>query len=96
MNKKLKPIPKFKNEDEEFEFWSTHDLTDYVDFDRPVNLDLSELQPSTKSVTLRLPETLLYDLKIAAHKKDVPYQSLMKVYLAEKVAAEFNRPPRSV
>lgn len=86
--KKIKPIPKFKNEDEERKFWATHDFTDYLDYFKPVKLDLSELKPSTKPVTIRLPESLLAALKNLAHKKDVPYQSLMKIFLAERVQKE--------
>lgn len=89
MNKKIRSIPKFKNEDEEREFWATHDLTDYLDYFQPVKLDLSELKPSSKSVTIRLPESLLAALKNIAHKKDVPYQSLMKIFLAERVKKEY-------
>jgi len=87
--KKIKTIPRFKNEDEEREFWATHDLADYFDHFQPVELDLSELRPSTKSVTIRLPESLLEALKSLAHKQDVPYQSLMKIFLAEKVKKEY-------
>ena len=86
---KFKPIPRFINEDDEREFWATHSALDYFDFTKPVKLDLSELKFSTTSVTIRLPQGLLEDLKILANKKDVPYQSLMKVYLAEKVKEEF-------
>ena len=85
----LKFIPKFKTEDEERDFWATHDLTDYLHQLKPVKLDLSALKPSTKPVTIRLPESLFADLKIIANKHDVPYQSLMKVYLAERVKQEF-------
>lgn len=88
MSQKQKAIPKFKSEDEEQEFWATHDATDYLDQLKPVKFDLSELKPSTRSVTIRFPEHLLADLKTLAHKNDVPYQSLMKVYLAEKVKEE--------
>ena len=88
-NKKFKPIPKFKTEDEERDFWATHDLTDYLHQLKPVKLDLSALKPSTKPVTLRLPESLWEDLKIIANKHDVPYQALMKVYLADRVKQEF-------
>lgn len=91
MNKsnQIKAIPRFKNEDEERDFWATHDATEYFDTSKPIEFDLSELQPSTKSVTIRLPESLLEALKTLAHKKDVPYQSLMKVFLAEKVNKEY-------
>lgn len=88
-NKNIKTIPRFKNEDEERQFWSTHDLTDYSDKFKSVKFDLSELRPSTKPVTLRLPESLLSGLKKIAHKKDVPYQSLMKMFLAEMVKKEY-------
>lgn len=87
--KKIKAMPKFKNEDEEREFWATHDLTDYLDQFEPIELDLSELRPSTKSITIRLPESLLAALKTLAHKRDVPYQSLMKIFLAERVKKEY-------
>lgn len=85
MKKRVKLIPKFKNEDEEREFWATHDLTDYLNTFKPVELDLSKLKPSTESISLRLPSYLLARIKELASAKDVPYQSLMKIFLAEKV-----------
>ncbi len=85
---KIKKIPKFKNEREEQEFWANHDTTNYFDMKSPVSLDLSNLKPSVRSVTFRLPEFLLKMLKSLANKKDVPYQSLMKVYLSERVENE--------
>lgn len=92
LKKKLKLIPRFKNEDKEREFWATHDTSEYFDMSNPLELDLSELKPSTKSVTVRLPESLLANLKTLANKKDVPYQSLMKIFLAERVKKEFRYP----
>jgi len=86
--KKPKSIPKFRSEDEEREFWATHDLTEYFDFSRAVRVSLPNLQPSTRTISLRLPESLLGDLKVLANRLDVPYQSLMKVYLAESVMRE--------
>lgn len=83
--KKLKFIPKFRSEDEERDFWVSHDLTDYMHQFKPVKLDLSRLKPSTRPITIRLPETLLWSLKRMANKRDVPYQSLVKILLAEKV-----------
>jgi len=84
--KKLKPIPKFKNEEEETEFWATHDSTDYFDIRKAsVNPSFPNLKLSTKTITIRVPESLLDSLKMIANKKDVPYQSLMKIFLAEKV-----------
>lgn len=85
MNNKLKTIPRFKSEDEERDFWATHDFTDYFDMDHPIELDLSELKPSTETISLRLPQYLLARIKQIANFKDVPYQSLIKIFLAEKV-----------
>lgn len=85
---KIKPIPRFKTEDEERAFWDTHDSTDYFDYSHPIKMDLSALKPSTRPITVRLPLRLVVDLKRLANKKDVPYQSLLKVYLAEKVREE--------
>jgi predicted DNA binding CopG/RHH family protein len=88
MKNKIKPVPKFKNEDQERDFWATHDATDYFDESMRVELDLSELKPTSKPITLRLPLSLISDLKRLANKRDVPYQSLMKIWLAEKVSKE--------
>ena len=88
MKKQIRPIPRFKNEDEEREFWATHDLINYFDSFKPVELDLSKLKPSTESISLRLPAYLLARIKELANAKDVPYQSLIKIFLAEKVDKE--------
>ncbi len=93
MGKELKKAPRFKNEDEEFEFWSAHDITDYVDVSKSKRLVFPNLKPSAKPVFIRLPRYLLDHLKLLAHKKDIPYQSLMKVYLAEKVEEELGTIP---
>ena len=85
MNKK---IPKFRSEDEEREFWATHDSTDYVDWKKAKRVVLPELKPSLKTISLRLPEAMLEELKLIAHKKDVPYQSLLKMFLSEKIDEE--------
>ena len=89
MKKNKKTLPEFRTEEEERKFWETHDFTDYLESFQPVNLNLSELRPSTKSVTIRLPESLLSALKKLAHEKDIPYQSLMKIFLAERVKKEY-------
>lgn len=87
--KKLKKIPRFKNEDEEDEFWATHDSTEYFDISKAmINPSFPNLKPSTKTITIRVPQALLDDLKRIANKKDVPYQSLVKVYLDDKVKEE--------
>ena len=83
-----KPIPAFDNEDDEREFWATADSTDYVDWDRAERVVLPKLKPSTKTISLRLPESLLDELKLLANQRDVPYQSLLKMFLAEQVKRE--------
>ena len=87
-NMKKKTIPKFKNVDEEREFWLNNDSTEYIDWSNAKIIAMSKLKPSTKKISLRLSEPLLNDIKIMAHKKDVPYQSLIKIFLSEKVAEE--------
>jgi predicted DNA binding CopG/RHH family protein len=88
--KKIKLIPKFKNEDDERDFWDTHDATDYFDFSKAiVNPSFPNLKFSTKTITFRVPESLLNDLKTLANKFDIPYQSLMKKMLADQVKKEF-------
>jgi predicted DNA binding CopG/RHH family protein len=84
MKKKLKPIPKFQSEAEERRFWETHDTGDYVDWSKAERARLPNLKPSTTAISLRLPVALLERIKIAANKRDVPYQSLIKTWLAEK------------
>lgn len=91
MKNKIKLIPKFKNEDEERDFWATHDTTDYFDMTHQVKLDLSKLAPSTESISLRLPSFLLARIKELANKRDVPYQSLMKIFLSERVEQELKK-----
>jgi predicted DNA binding CopG/RHH family protein len=83
-----KKIPKFKSEEEEREFWSTADSTEYVDWDRGNRLVLQKLKPSLKTISLRLPEPMLAELKLLANKRDVPYQSLLKIFLAERIEQE--------
>jgi len=89
MNSKRKPIPQFSSEDEEREFWATHDSTEYIDWSKAERTPtFSRLKPSTRTVSIRLPESLIAALKALANKRDVPYQSLMKIFLAEKVKEE--------
>ncbi len=82
-----RPIPSFESEAEERRFWESHDSTDHVDWSRAERVRLPNLRPSTTSISLRLPVSLLERIKIAAHKRDVPYQSLIKTWLAEKLDA---------
>ena len=83
-----KQIPKFKNEDEEREFWATHDSTDYINWEKAKKITFSNLKPSVKKISLRLPETMIEELKLLANKRDVPYQSLLKIFLAERIEKE--------
>ncbi len=78
---KLKKIPKFKTEAEERAFWEKHDSSDYLDWRQADTVSMPNLKPSTKTISLRLPETLLDRIKIEANKRDMPYQSLIKVWL---------------
>jgi predicted DNA binding CopG/RHH family protein len=83
---KLKPVPRFKTEAEERKFWETHDSSDYVDWSTAERARFPNLKPSTTAISIRLPAGLLEQIKIAANKRDVPYQSLIKMWLAEKVS----------
>ena len=84
-----KPIPKFKSEDAEREFWAAHDSTDYIDWRRGKRATLPNLKPSSQTISLRLPKPMLDRLKLLANKRDVPYQSLLKMFVAERLEAEF-------
>lgn len=83
-----KNIPKFRTEAEERRFWQTHDSTDYIDWSKAEVAIMPNLKPSTKTISLRLPESMVDELKLLANKRDVPYQSLLKVYLAERIDEE--------
>jgi len=88
---KLKRIPEFASEAEEQEFWATADTTEYFDWSQARRVVFPKLRPTTTPISMRLPETLLTELKRLANEQDVPYQSLMKVYLSERVALERRR-----
>ncbi len=81
----LKPIPEFNNEDEEREFWAEHDSADYIDWSKAQRVVFPNLKPSTKTISLRLPESMLNELRLLANKRDVPYQSLIKILLQESI-----------
>ena len=85
-----KKAPKFRNEDEERAFWATHDSTEYVDWKKAKRVIFPKLKPSIKTISLRLPESMFEELKLLANKRDVPYQSLLKVFLAERIREELN------
>ena len=88
MKKKFKELPHFKNEKEEREFWEKNDSSDYIDWKKGKRVSFPSLKPSLKSISIRLPESMIDQLKVLANKRDVPYQSLVKIYLSEKVREE--------
>ncbi len=88
-----KKLPTFKDPEKEQEFWASHDSTDYVDWSKARHIRFPNLKPSTKTISLRLPQGLLEDIKIMANRQDVPYQSLIKILLARAVEGE-NRTSR--
>src|SRR3974377_2064374 len=89
----MKELPKFKSEDEERTFWETADSTEYIDWSRGKRKKLVGLKPSLRTISLRLPVAMIEDLKLLANQRDGPYQSLLKVFLAERLAKE--RPRRA-
>jgi len=87
----MKDIPEFKSEEEERQFWAEHDSTEYVDWSKAKRGVFPNLKPSTKTISLRLPESMLEELKLLANKNDVPYQSLVKVFLSERIESELQK-----
>ena len=87
----MKKIPNFKNEETERKFWEKHDSTEYVDWSRANRAIFPKLKPSTKTISLRLPQVMLEELKVLANKRDVPYQSLLKIFLSERIENEVGK-----
>jgi predicted DNA binding CopG/RHH family protein len=85
---KKKEVPTFKNEEQERQFWASHDSADYIDWRRAEDVRLPNLRPSTRTISIRLPQPMIERLKVLANKRDVPYQSLLKMYVAEKIEEE--------
>jgi len=83
-----KHIPKFQNEQEERDFWATHDSADYLDWKRSERVVLPKLKPSIRTISLRLPQSMIEEIKLLANKRDVPYQSLLKMFLADRIETE--------
>ena len=92
---KKKRIPKFKSEKEEREFWAKEDSTEYIDWPKAKRVVLPNLKPSLKTISLRLPEHMLAELKLLANKRDIPYQSLLKVFLSERIEKELRAQDRA-
>lgn len=86
-----KKLPKFKNEKAERDFWAGHDSTEFLDWDSAKRVVLPNLKPSHKTISLRLPGMMIAELKRLANKRDVPYQSLLKMFLAERIEEEIRR-----
>ena len=84
-------MPEFKNEDEEREFWATHDSSEYVDWNKAKRAVFPNLKPSTRAISLRLPASMLAELRQLANQRDVPYQSLIKIFLRERIDAEYTK-----
>ena len=89
--KKLKTLPKFENEDDEANFWATHDTTDYIDWSKAKRVVFSNLKPSSRAVPIRFPTYLIERLKQLANRQHVPYQSLIKIFLTERVNRELHK-----
>lgn len=85
MAKKFKRIPKFKNEGDEAEFWNTHSSVDYIDWSKAKQGIFPNLKPSSRSISIRLPESIINEVKVEANRLDMPYQALMKQYIARAV-----------
>ncbi|MEA2082149.1 MAG: BrnA antitoxin family protein [Elusimicrobiota bacterium] len=90
MTRNYKKLPEFKNESDEFEFWAKHDAAEFVDMAKSEKVSLPELKPTVKKISMNLPTHLMEQLKMIAHKKGVPYQSLMKIMLTKEVKQELN------
>jgi len=90
MSKILKQVPEFKSEAAEQRFWAENDSTDFIDWSGGQRVSFPNLKPSLRSISIRLPEAMIEQLKVIANKKDVPYQSLVKIYLAEKLKEELS------
>ncbi len=87
---RLKKVPRFKSEADEAEFWATHDSTEYIDYATAKRVVFPNLKPSTRTISIRLPESLIEHLKALANKRDVPYQSLLKIFLSERIEEELH------
>lgn len=86
-----KKIPDFENEEQERKFWSAHDSTDFVDWSKSERTVFPNLKQSTRTISLRLPESMLAELRQIANKRDIPYQSLIKTFLRDRIDDEYHR-----
>ena len=88
---KRKPVPSFASEDQERAFWASHDSSDYVDWTKALPRSFPNLKPTLRTISLRLPEAMIGQLKVLANKRDIPYQSLLKQFLAERLQQELSK-----
>ena len=88
VKRRIRKIPKLKGEGQERNFWASHDSTDYVDWRRSERVKLPNLRPTTRTISIRLPESMIEKLKVLANKRDIPYQSLLKMFVADKIEEE--------
>jgi predicted DNA binding CopG/RHH family protein len=86
--KAMRKIPRFESEDQEREFWASHDSTEYINWQQAKPVRMSNLHPTTRTISIRLPESMIETLKVLANKRDVPYQSLLKMFVADRIEAE--------
>ncbi len=85
VKQRMRNVPKFESEDQERNFWASHDSTDFVDWRRAERVKLPNLRPTTRTISIRLPESMIERLKVLANKRDIPYQSLLKMFVADKI-----------
>ena len=85
---RVRKVPKFRNEDEERDFWASHDSTEFVNWRQAERVKLPNLRPTTRTISIRLPEAMIERLKVLANKRDIPYQSLLKMFVADKIEEE--------
>ncbi len=85
VKQRMRKVPKFETEDQERDFWASHDSADFVDWRRAERVKLPNLRPTTRTISIRLPESMIERLKVLANKRDIPYQSLLKMFVADKI-----------
>lgn len=88
VKQRMRKVPKFRTEDKERDFWASRDSTEFVDWRRAKRVKLPDLRPTTRTISIRLPESMIERLKVLANKRDVPYQSLLKMFVADKIEEE--------
>lgn len=88
VKQRMRKVPRFESEDQERGFWTSHDSTDFVDWRRAERVKLPNLRPTTRTISIRLPESMIERLKVLANKRDIPYQSLLKMFVADRIEEE--------